>query len=51
MLGAAMFVGGIGRGFQSFDRTAAGTQSSMLFLAAGASYITGQTLVVNGGQA
>ncbi len=34
VLGAAMLVGGIGRPFQSFDRTAAGVQSLMLLLAA-----------------
>ena len=38
VLGAAMFVGGIGRAgqVQKFDRTAASTQSTMLFLAAAA---------------
>jgi Ca2+:H+ antiporter len=33
VLGAAMFVGGIGRNKQTFDRTAAGAQSAMLLLA------------------
>src|SRR3978361_620048 len=36
VLGAAMFVGGLGRDRQRFDRTAAGSQSSMLLLAAAA---------------
>jgi Ca2+:H+ antiporter len=36
VLGAAMFVGGLGRDRQSFDRTAAQAQSSMLLLAAAA---------------
>src|SRR4051812_43711488 len=36
VLGAAMVVGGIGRDRQTFDRTAASAQSSMLLLAAGA---------------
>jgi Ca2+:H+ antiporter len=36
VLGAAMFVGGLGRERQRFDRTAASTQSSMLLLAAAA---------------
>src|SRR5256714_902918 len=36
VLGAAMFVGGLGRERQRFDRTAANTQSSMLLLAAAA---------------
>jgi Ca2+:H+ antiporter len=34
VLGASMFVGGLGRDRQRFDRTAAGVQSSMLLLAA-----------------
>jgi Ca2+:H+ antiporter len=34
VLGAAMFVGGLGRDRQHFDRTAASVQSSMLLLAA-----------------
>src|SRR3954465_2447526 len=34
VLGAAMFVGGLGRDRQRFDRTAASTQSAMLLLAA-----------------
>lgn len=34
VLGAAMFVGGLGRDRQKFDRTTAGVQSSMLLLAA-----------------
>jgi Ca2+:H+ antiporter len=34
VLGAAMFVGGLGRDRQKFDRTAASTQSAMLLLAA-----------------
>jgi Ca2+:H+ antiporter len=34
VLGAAMFVGGLGRDRQYFDRTAASTQSAMLLLAA-----------------
>jgi Ca2+:H+ antiporter len=34
VLGAAMFVGGLGRDRQRFDRTAASAQSSMLLLAA-----------------
>src|SRR3954471_11541060 len=34
VLGASMFVGGLGRERQYFDRTAAGVQSSMLLLAA-----------------
>jgi Ca2+:H+ antiporter len=33
VMGAAMFVGGLGRDKQSFDRTAAGAQSAMLLLA------------------
>jgi Ca2+:H+ antiporter len=33
VLGAAMFVGGLGRDHQRFDRTAAGAQSAMLLLA------------------
>ena len=36
VLGAAMFVGGLGRDRQRFDRTAATAQSSMLLLAAAA---------------
>src|SRR3954454_3451064 len=36
VLGAAMFVGGLGRDRQRFDRTAASVQSSMLLLAAAA---------------
>jgi len=36
VLGAAMFVGGLGRDRQHFDRTAASAQSSMLLLAAAA---------------
>ena len=48
VLGAAMFVGGIGRGFQSFDRTAAGTQSSMLFLAAAAIVMPAIFVLVQG---
>ncbi len=36
VLGAAMFVGGLRRDRQRFDRTAAGVQSSMLLLAAAA---------------
>ena len=36
VIGAAMFVGGLGRERQTFDRTAAGAQSSMLLLAAAA---------------
>jgi Ca2+:H+ antiporter len=36
VLGAAMFVGGLGRDRQRFDRTAASAQSSMLLLAAAA---------------
>ncbi len=36
VLGAAMFVGGLGRDRQTFDRTAAGSQASMLLLAAAA---------------
>jgi len=36
VLGAAMFVGGLGRDRQRFDRTAASTQSSLLMLAAAA---------------
>jgi Ca2+:H+ antiporter len=33
VMGAAMFVGGLGRNKQTFDRTAAGAQSAMLLLA------------------
>jgi Ca2+:H+ antiporter len=36
VLGAAMLVGGIGRDHQSFERTAANAQTTMLFLAAAA---------------
>ena len=36
VLGASMFVGGVGRDRQRFDRTAASTQSAMLLLAAAA---------------
>jgi Ca2+:H+ antiporter len=36
VMGAAMFVGGLGRDRQRFDRTAASVQSSMLLLAAAA---------------
>src|ERR671922_2008123 len=36
VMGAAMFVGGLGRERQRFDRTMAGVQSSMLLLAAAA---------------
>ena len=36
VLGAAMFVGGLGRDRQRFDRTAASAQSAMLLLAAAA---------------
>ena len=36
VMGAAMFVGGLGREKQTFSRTGANAQSSMLFLAAAA---------------
>ena len=36
VLGASMFVGGLGRRHQRFDKIAAGVQASMLFLAAAA---------------
>jgi Ca2+:H+ antiporter len=48
VLGAAMFVGGLGRKHQKFDRTAAGVQSSMLLLAAVALTMPAIFELVNG---
>ncbi len=48
VLGAAMLVGGIGRRKQVFDRTAAGVQSSMLFLAAAAIVMPAVFVLVDG---
>jgi Ca2+:H+ antiporter len=48
VMGAAMFVGGIGRDRQSFDRTAASTQSGMLLLAAVALAMPAIYELVNG---
>ncbi len=48
VLGAAMLVGGIGRNFQRFDRTSAGVQSSMLFLAAAAMVMPAVFVLVEG---
>ena len=48
VLGAAMLVGGIGRKVQKFDRTAAGVQSSMLFLAAAAIVMPAVFVLVDG---
>src|SRR6187200_3062459 len=49
VLGAATLVGGLGRKFQSFDPTAAGVQSSMLFLAAAALVMPAIYELVEGG--
>src|SRR4051795_13267925 len=49
VLGAAMFVGGLGRERQRFDRTAASVQSSMLLLAAVALAMPAIFELVNGG--
>src|SRR5512132_1555519 len=48
VLGAAMFVGGIGRDRQRFDRTAASAQSSMLLLAGVALVMPAIFELVNG---
>ena len=48
VLGAAKLVGGIGRRSQAFDRTAAGVQSSMLFLAAAAIVMPAVFVLVDG---
>ena len=48
VLGASMLMGGIGRRFQSFDRTAASVQSSMLFLAAAAMVMPAIFVLVEG---
>src|SRR5215210_4645980 len=49
VLGAAMFVGGLGRERQLFDRTAASSQSSMLLLAAAALAMPAVFQLVEGG--
>jgi Ca2+:H+ antiporter len=49
VLGAAMFVGGLGRDRQKFDRTAASTQSAMLLLAAVALVMPAIFELVDGG--
>jgi Ca2+:H+ antiporter len=48
VLGASMLVGGVGRHFQRFDPTAAGVQSSMLFLAAAAMVMPAIFVLVEG---
>src|SRR5215212_6676855 len=49
VMGAAMFVGGLGRDRQRFDRTAASAQSSMLLLA-GAALIMPAIFVLDEGE-
>ncbi len=49
VMGAAMFVGGIGRKKQHFQRTSANAQSSMLFLAAAAMVMPAIFQLVEGG--
>jgi Ca2+:H+ antiporter len=49
VLGASMFVGGLGRKKQLFDRTAAMAQSTMLFLAAAALMMPAIFALVEGG--
>ncbi|HEV7753385.1 MAG TPA: calcium/proton exchanger [Baekduia sp.] len=49
VLGASMFVGGLGRDRQKFDRTAASTQSAMLLLAAVALVMPAIFELVDGG--
>jgi Ca2+:H+ antiporter len=49
VLGAATLIGGLGRKFQQFDATAAGVQSSMLFLAAAALVMPAIYELVEGG--
>jgi Ca2+:H+ antiporter len=49
VMGAAMFVGGIGRDKQHFRRTSANAQSSMLFLAAAAMVMPAIFQLVQGG--
>jgi Ca2+:H+ antiporter len=49
VLGAAMFVGGLGRQRQRFDRTAAGAQSAMLLLAMTALVMPGVFQLVDEG--
>lgn len=49
VLGASMFVGGLGRKKQLFDRTAAASQSSMLFLAVAALLMPAIFALVEGG--
>jgi Ca2+:H+ antiporter len=48
VLGAAMLVGGLGRDRQTFDRTAASAQSSMLLLAAAAMVMPAIYVLVHG---
>src|SRR3954471_13926864 len=48
VLGAAMFVGGLGRQRQRFDRTAASAQSAMLLLAAAAMAMPAIFVMVEG---
>jgi Ca2+:H+ antiporter len=49
VMGAAMFVGGIGRDRQKFNATAASTQSSMLFLSMAALVMPAVYVLVAGG--
>ncbi len=49
VMGAAMFVGGLGRDKQRFDRTAAGAQSAMLLLAMAALVMPAVFQLVHGG--
>ena len=49
VMGAAMFVGGLGRDEQTFDRTAAGAQSAMLLLAMAALVMPAVFQLVDGG--
>ena len=49
VMGAAMFVGGLGREKQRFDRTAAGAQSAMLLLAMAALVMPAVFQLVHGG--
>src|SRR5687767_13934139 len=49
VLGLAMFVGGIGRARQSFNRTAATAQAAMLFLAVAALIMPAIYALIQGG--
>ncbi len=49
VMGAAMFVGGVGREKQTFDRTAANVQTTMLLLAAAGAVMPAVFQLVSGG--